>query len=58
MLEEGQRTCRLTLCEYNNKNEDNSLNILNDKNKSSVYLVFSYLYMCVLLIAYQPSWVI
>ena len=30
-LEEGQMTHRLKLCEYNYKDEDNSLNILNDK---------------------------
>ena len=30
--EEGQRTHRLKHCEYNNKDEDNSLKIPNDKN--------------------------
>ena len=30
--EEGQWTYRLKGCEYNNKDKDNSLKILNDKN--------------------------
>ena len=32
MPEEGQRTHQSKHCEYNNKDEDNSLNTLNDKN--------------------------
>ena len=31
-LEEGPRTHQLKYCRYNNKDEDNSRNILNDKN--------------------------
>ena len=32
ILEEGRRMHRSKYCEYNNKDEDNSSNILNDKN--------------------------
>ena len=35
--EEGQRTYRLKHCEYNYKDEDNNLKILNDKNQSYSY---------------------
>ena len=35
--EEGRRTYRPKCCEFNNKNEDNSLKTLNDKNK---YMLF------------------
>ena len=31
-LEEGWKTHRPKRCEYNNKDEDNSLNTINDKN--------------------------
>ena len=35
LLEEGRRTYRQKRCEYNSKDEDNSLKTLNDKNKAS-----------------------
>ena len=33
-MEEGQRTYQLKCCEYYNKDEDNSLQTLNDKNSN------------------------
>ena len=37
---EGPRTKQLKHCEYNNKDEDNSLNTLNDKKLSSLFNYF------------------
>ena len=34
--EEGWRTYQPNCCEYNNKDEDNSLKILNDKNSKGL----------------------
>ena len=49
--EEGQRTYRMKRCEYNIKDEDNSLKTLNDKNhqassKKFRQLVLFYLTFC------------